>query len=108
LSPGSSIEVTFTWSIAGWSLGKYNVIAYASEVPGEDDVLDNSAYCSLRVTKPGDVNGDGKINVLDLIIVARAIGTRPGDAKWDPNADVKEDKLINVLDLILVAHYLGT
>jgi len=108
LSPGSSIEVTFTWSIAGWSLGKYNVIAYASEVPGEDDVLDNSAYLSLRVAKPGDVNGDGKINVLDLIVVARAIGTRPGDAKWDPNADVKEDKRINVLDLILVAHYLGT
>ena len=55
-----------------------------------------------------DVNKDGKVNVLDLITAASAIGTRPGDAKWNPNADVKQDNIINVLDLIAVARYLGT
>ncbi|NWF86804.1 hypothetical protein HXY32_03225 [Candidatus Bathyarchaeota archaeon] len=55
-----------------------------------------------------DVNCDGNINVLDLIVVANALGTSPSDLRWNPNADVKEDNKINILDLILVANYLGT
>jgi hypothetical protein len=47
--------------------------------------------------------------VLDLIIVAGALGTRPGDSGWKPNADLKEDKdnVINILDLIVAAGNLG-
>ena len=55
-----------------------------------------------------DVNGDGSINVLDLIVIAQALGAHPGDPKWNPRADAKEDNVVNVLDLILVAKYLGT
>jgi len=67
-------------------------------------------YNSLLIvfSKLGDVNRDGIINVLDLILVANALGTHPSDPKWNPSADLNQDGNINVLDLIVVATYLGT
>jgi parallel beta-helix repeat protein len=68
--------------------------------------LDN--YPLIHPWKMGDTNYDGNIDALDLIVVAIALGTKPGDKKWNPRADVKEDSVINVLDLIVVTVHLGT
>ena len=65
-------------------------------------------YPIMHRWRPCDVNCDGLVNVLDLIRIANAIGSKPNDPKWNPNADVREDEVINVLDLILVAVNLGT
>ena len=43
----------------------------------------------------GDVNGDGTVNVLDLVIIANAIG------KTEP--DVNGDGVVNILDLVVIA-----
>ena len=48
-----------------------------------------------------DVNKDGMINILDLIIVANSFGVPVDEA--NPRADVNGDGVINVLDLVLVA-----
>jgi len=72
----------------------------------DQDNRDN--YPLMNPYKRGDVNYDGNVNVLDLIAVASALGTRPGDPKWNARADVREDGIVNVLDLIAVAGYLGT
>ena len=48
-------------------------------------------------THPGDVNGDGIVNILDLVIVANALG------ESDSVADVNADGVVNILDLVLVA-----
>ncbi len=52
-----------------------------------------------------DVNGDGKVNVLDLIRIANRLGWTgaPGAIPEDVNRDGK----VNVLDLILTANWLG-
>ena len=57
-------------------------------------------------TKPAwDVNQDGQVNVLDLILVAQYLGE---DASINNRqADVNGDGTINVLDLIVVAQHLG-
>ena len=49
-----------------------------------------------------DVNGDGEINVADLVIVAMAYGTRV-PAGTDLPADVNLDLVVNLIDLTLVA-----
>jgi hypothetical protein len=56
---------------------------------------------------PGDVNSDGIVNIFDLVTVARAFGTKPGEANWDPKADLKRDGLINIFDVVLVAKNYG-
>ena len=52
-----------------------------------------------------DVNKDGVVSILDLIIVAGYLGR---DAKTYPSADVNGDNIISILDLILVANSIGT
>ena len=50
-------------------------------------------------TRPPDVNSDGNINVLDLILIASEFGNTGEDIA----ADVSGDGIVNVLDIVLVA-----
>ena len=52
----------------------------------------------------GDVNRDGVVNVLDLILVARQLGKR-----LPPNSpeDINGDGVVNIFDLTLVAQGIG-
>ena len=52
-----------------------------------------------------DVNGDGKVNILDLVRVANAFGDTVTDA--NKAADVNRDGEINILDLVQVAQNFG-
>ena len=51
-----------------------------------------------------DVNGDERVNILDLVLVAQDLG-KP--ASVDSRTDVNGDGTINILDLVLVAQHLG-
>ena len=56
--------------------------------------LDGEMY--LKSQNPADVNGDGKVNILDLVQVANGFG------KSAP--DLNGDGVVNILDLVLVAN----
>ncbi len=51
-----------------------------------------------------DVNEDGSVNILDLVLVGQNIG---GSITAVPRADVNADGSINILDLVLVAGHFG-
>jgi len=66
-------------------------------------------YCTGRIAvrEAGDLNGDGAINVIDLILIhGEIMGTGP--ASWPANAsdedaaDVNGDGDVNVIDMMLV------
>ncbi len=50
-------------------------------------------------TRPPDVNNDGSVNILDLILIASELG----NAGANLAADVSGDGVVNILDLILAA-----
>ncbi len=52
----------------------------------------------------GDVNRDGQVSILDMILVAKHFGE---DASANPQADVNNDGVINIQDLLIVAQHLG-
>ena len=59
----------------------------------------------IPVTKPllvEDVNEDGVVNILDLVLVASHLGQTGQN-----DADVNGDGIVNILDLVLVAGALG-
>ena len=51
------------------------------------------------VPLPGDVDGNGVVDGLDLTAVLSAWETVPGDPLWDPDADLDGNDVINGLDL---------
>ena len=48
-----------------------------------------------------DINRDGVINILDMILVSKNIGTPVNEA---PHSDVNGDGVINILDLVQIAN----
>ena len=49
-----------------------------------------------------DINNDGVVNILDLVLVASQFGTTGPSA-----ADLNGDNTVNIQDLVLVANALG-
>ena len=58
--------------------------------------LDGEIYLKAETDPTADVNGDGAVNILDLVAVANAFGK---DAP-----DVNGDGVVNILDLVAVAN----
>ena len=52
-----------------------------------------------------DVNEDGIVNILDLVLIARFFGL--SDFRANPRVDVNGDSVINILDLVVVASHFG-
>ena len=63
--------------------------------------LDGEMYLRVKPKNPADVNGDGMVNILDLVVVAQAISTGEGAG------DVNGDGVVNVFDLVFVAGAIG-
>ena len=59
--------------------------------------LDGEMYLKATPANPADVNGDGLVNILDLMLVAQGFGA---DKK---GFDVNGDGVVNVFDLVFVA-----
>jgi peroxiredoxin len=54
-----------------------------------------------------DLNGDGRVGLDDLVILARAYGSRPGDPNWNPVADIDGNGMVGLLDLVILAQHYG-
>ena len=76
---------------------------------GESNYCDWAHWADLLITAEGvepsgDVNQDGIVNVLDIILVAQNLGQKP---PANPRVDVNKDGQVNILDLVSVAERLG-
>jgi hypothetical protein len=55
-----------------------------------------------------DLNHDGKVDIRDIIIVARAYGSYKGHPRYHPRLDFNHDKRINIFDIVTIARYFGS
>ena len=108
--PGLYIrEFTNGWAVYNHS-GAAQIVTLPEDVRSVASGLSNTEHAVLNLdgdiflrtppSLPGDLNGDGVITILDLIIVAQAMGTD------NREADVNGDGVINVFDLVFVANEL--
>lgn len=49
--------------------------------------------------KLGDVNRDGNIDTLDMLMITFALGSTPGTLRWNSNCDLNGDGIIDRKDL---------
>jgi len=58
---------------------------------------------SIEFPIAGDVNCDGIVNIVDIVLCALAFHSTPTDPNWNPHADLYEDEIINIIDIVIVA-----
>jgi parallel beta-helix repeat protein len=91
----------FEWLTSGLASGNYTISVYAAPVPGETDATDNTKSILVKVTIPGDVNGDFSVNIADVgQITANWLRNVP---PAPANADINGDGIINTADVGLIA-----
>ena len=82
---GTVQTISLPQSVTGVSSGKHGIAHILPDLDGE---------MYLKAPNPADVNGDGKINILDLVQVANGFGK----STPDPNGD----GVVNILDLVFI------
>lgn len=53
---------------------------------------------------PGDVDGDGRITVADIMAIGRAMHSTPDSPRWNPDADVNGDHVVGMTDLLIAVN----
>ena len=107
----------FAFDESGWVDARIPLSEFAGETvllelvtdSGENVGCDQAHWADLLIAakgveSSGDINQDGTINILDLVLVGQNLGKK---APSHPRADVNNDGQVNVLDLVLVAERLG-
>ncbi|MFI5240735.1 MAG: fibronectin type III domain-containing protein [Candidatus Saccharimonadia bacterium] len=97
--------VTTSYSDTGLASGT----SYTYTVSAYDGAGNNSALSTglviKTVIKPGDVNGDGAVNIIDLSILAQNYGL---SGATRAQGDLNGDGVVNILDLSILATNFGT
>ena len=81
--------------------GSFSIVRVYDRALRPEEVLQNIGATVTPISNPADVNGDGVVNILDLVVVAQALGTHSLEA------DVNGDGVVNVFDLVQVAGAIG-
>jgi hypothetical protein len=108
LASASFSTFTFAWNTTGVPIGYYIINATAGPVQNETDTSDNTLTDGgICVTIPGDINGDFKVDLTDLTILAYYYGSNPTSMRWSPNADINGNGVVGNSDLVLMAIHYG-
>jgi hypothetical protein len=75
----------------------YTITANATIPTGETNPQNEHYSIIARVKGPGDINGDGVVNIFDLgFITGNWLETVP---PANPQADINRDGVVNIFDL---------
>lgn len=54
-----------------------------------------------------DVNDDGIVDIVDIVLCALAFGSKPGNPNWNPYADLNQDGKVTITDIVMIAVHFG-
>ena len=104
---------TFDWTDGSLSLSSFagqpvllELVTDPAQEGNEGSDCDWALWADLRITATPnpDANLDGRINVLDLIVVASSFNEQP---PGNPLADTNKDGVVNLFDLVFVVEHLS-
>jgi hypothetical protein len=105
---GVTATFVFTWGTMGFSKGNYTASVAVAAVPRESSTVDNTLIGStILVTIPGDVNGDRRVDIFDIVHMAGGYGTTAGHPKFNAASDINGDGDIDIFDIVIAATHYG-
>jgi hypothetical protein len=108
LTSGTLLTLVFSWNTTSFVEGNYTLTAYAWPVPNETHTSDNTLTCNtVRVTIPGDFNGDFKVGPADFALLSAAYGSTPDKPRWNANCDVDDDDKVGPYDFAILSTDFG-
>ncbi|MGD0495784.1 MAG: cohesin domain-containing protein [Candidatus Bathyarchaeia archaeon] len=108
LAPSTNATITVTWSTTAVSPGKYVLSAQVPPLPFETHISDNNLTDGMvKVKIPGDINGDGAVDIYDALLASTAFGSSPGNPNWNQAADLNGDGTVDIYDMIILAGHFG-
>jgi len=88
MNPGEALKITLTLSVSRYIEG-ISSFSFDILITGSNRL-------------PGDANGDGKVNWVDLGLLGLAYGSTPGDPNWNPEADFNADGIVDWADMAIL------
>ena len=105
LAPGASTTFTITLAFSNLAYGDYKIWALAELAPNDVKGLGDG---TIRLTIPGDVNGDKIVDVFDILnLKSHRSGPPPGPGGYSRDADINDDNVVDVFDLLIAKAHLG-
>jgi len=108
LAPDSTLTLVFSWNTTNVPCGNYTIQAETALAPWETNVANNVLIAgTLRINLMGDVNGEGKVDMSDVMTLVNAFGSYPGHPRWNPDYDLNQDGRIDLADIVLALMNFG-
>jgi hypothetical protein len=108
LRSGQQAACVFNVNASGLMKGNYSLRALITPLEEEKNLADNNRTGGwVFVTIPGDINGDFRADLKDLVLLGKAYGSKPADANWNSNADIDGDGYVRLTDFVMLATHYG-
>ena len=103
LKQGRNLLLVAVYEGEGWWSGFFGLdrnTEYTTALPNDSH--------PAGTRRPADIDGDGTVGILDMILVARRFGTLlASKPSGSVNEDINDDGVVNISDLILVAQHIN-
>lgn len=103
LDNGENVTIAGNTTILDLPAGAHIILLYARDA-NDNIIQSNTVYFTVH---PGDIVGDGEVDIFDVQRLAWAFLAQPTYPNWNEAADLNCDYTVNVVDLQLLAWNFG-
>jgi len=102
LPPENELNITLTWNTtASQACRFYKIRAEIPPVPYELNTADNTYEDGgVKIRLMGDVDGNGIVNMTDIVTIIQHFRTYVGHPSWDPLLDLDRNLMVDLRDVV--------
>ncbi|MDH7477386.1 MAG: CARDB domain-containing protein [Candidatus Bathyarchaeota archaeon] len=108
LEAGEEKILTFNWDTSNvkpcqnYTI-KANCTVDDDPTPEDNELVDGEVKISILA----DIDGDGKVDIQDLVLLVKAFGSDPEHPRWNQDADLNNNEKVDIIDLIIMLKNYG-